>query len=193
MLVCALLAVSTIVIIAAQSQQARFSIAASSSSMCGTTLPAIAFNVSITPLGELAPGALLPAGSFRLNYERNPASCPPKYGRFYWTSGSGRSRPATSTGASGCLAECWADSSQNPGSNAFCSHVRCASRMVLRPDVQPSTPMIFAHSLSFVLFWCSQRMCRISFCVFLRPTSARAIAGSVLPLTCTIRVRFQGH
>ena len=122
-LVAVLLAISTAVIIAAQSQQARFSLGASSPNMCGTTLPAVAFNVSIAPSGNLAPGAVLPPGPLVLHYAANPAVCPAQSSRFYWTDSSGRAKPVTSPSASGCLAECWADSSQSPGSTASCFQV----------------------------------------------------------------------
>lgn len=122
-LVLFLLAISTVVIIGAQSQEARFALSASTARMCGTTLPAVAFNVSLAADGSVAPGASFPSGTLQLNYAAHPSVCPPKSSRFYFKDVSGRARTVTTPNASGCLSECWPDSSQDPGSTLSCFQV----------------------------------------------------------------------
>lgn len=121
-LVFGLLAISTTMIIAAQSQHARFSLGESTAALCGTTLPAIAYNVSLTREGLLAPGATLPAGNPTLSFESNSIACPSGYSRFFWGNLSGV-LPITSPNAPGCLAECLPETSQNPGSLDTCIYV----------------------------------------------------------------------
>jgi hypothetical protein len=104
----ALLAASFICIILAQAQQARFRSTVPALSFCNTVLPGIAFNVSVTSAGELAPGAVLPPDPVLVR--DYTLSCPQgsDWYSLHWESGDSNKLAVTGRTLStpNCLNEC---------------------------------------------------------------------------------------
>ncbi len=109
LLLLSLLVISFIFIILAQAQQAKFRAQVPQLSTCSVVLPAIAFGVSITSAGTLAPGASLPPGLIMLRDDVNPVCLSNHRERIFWQSSNNavlQSSPQDPSAAVICLNEC---------------------------------------------------------------------------------------